>query len=242
MAYIQGFVIPVPRDRKEAYRQMAIDFAPYFEGHGAMRTVEGWGDDVPRGETTDMYGAVNAEAGENVVFSWVEWPSKQAWQSAHKAIGEDETMQPPADMPFDPARMIYAGFEPLGEAGDGGAAGYVQGYVAPVPRDNREAFAAMCATMREVMIDSGALRALDGWAGNIADGKVTDFKRAVKAEMGEAVAFGFVEWPSKTAFGEGMAKVMADSRMPPPGSDMPLDGRRMIYGGFEVLLDTAKGE
>lgn len=241
MAYIQGFLIPVPREKKDAYRKMAADAVPMFEDYGARRIVECWSDEVPRGETTDMYRAVEAEAGESIVFSWIEWDSAQAYADAHERMMQDERMQePPAEMPFDGMRMVYAGFEPLGESGAGGETGHVQGYVAPVPGANRDAFADMCATMREVAIDSGALRAVDSYAAEIEDGKVTDFKRAVKAGNEEGVAFGFVEWPSGEAFEAGMAKMQADERMPPPGSDMPIDGKRLIFGGFEVLLDTGR--
>jgi len=241
MTYIQGFVIPVPSEKKQAYRKMAADVAPMFEELGARRIVECWGDEVPKGETTDMYGAVNAEGEENVVFSWIDWDSEEACQQAHEKMMQDERMQePPDDMPFDGKRMIYAGFETLGEKGEGGKTGYVQGYVAPVPSDKRDAFAGMVAAMREMATDHGALRAVDGWSDKIEDGKVTDFKRAVKAEAGEAVAFGFTEWASKDAYEQGMAKMREDSRMPPPGSDMPVDGKRLIFGGFEVLLDTAQ--
>lgn len=240
MTYIQGFLLPVPEGKKDAYRKMAIDAAPVFTDHGAQRIVECWGDDVPRGETTDMYGAVKTEGDENVVFSWIDWESKDAFEKAHDGIANDERMQEPPDgMPFDGMRMIYAGFEMLGEKGDGGEMGYVQGYVAPVPKSNRKAFAEMCETMREVAIDSGALHAADGWSEDIENGKVTDFKRAVKAEDGEAVAFGFVEWPSKESYEKGSAAMREDDRMPPPGSDMPLDGKRLIYGGFEVMMDTS---
>lgn len=238
MTYYQGFLIPVLPEKKDAYRVLAEESAPFFAEYGAQRTVEGWGENVPRGETTDMYRGVDATDGENVVFSWIEWDSEEAYWKAHDSMGEDERMEEPAEMPFDGMRMVYAGFDALGESGDGGVAGYVQGYIAPVPKPNRDAFADMCATMRNVAVDCGALRAVDSWSEKIPKGKVTDFKRAVKAEDGEAVAFGFVEWPSKEAFESGSAKMREDSRMPPPGSDMPLDGKRMIYGGFDVLLDT----
>lgn len=242
MAYFQGFIIPVPVEKKEGYRKMASDVAPMFEEFGARRIVECWGDDVPHGETTDMYGGVNAEDGENVVFSWIDWGAKETCDQAHEKMMQDERMQtPPDDMPFDGKRMVYAGFEPLGEKGGGGVTKYVNGYVAPVPRENKQAFADMCAAMREMATDHGALHAADSWAETIEDGKVTDFKRAVKAEKGEAVAFGFTEWASKDAYEKGMAKMREDDRMPPPGSDMPLDGKRIIFGGFEVLLDTDQG-
>ncbi|MEP2101930.1 MAG: DUF1428 domain-containing protein [Parasphingorhabdus sp.] len=236
MAYFQGFILPVPEKNKEAYRKMAQDVAPFFADYGALRTVECWGDNVPQGKTTDMYGAVNAVEGENIVFSWINWESKQACDEAAENMTKDKRMEEPGEMPFDGMRMIYSGFELLGEKGENGPTGYVQGYVAPVEKQKREPFALMCATMREVAIDSGALHAIDGWAEKIEDGKLTDFKRAVKAETGEAVAFGFVEWPTKEAYERGSAKMREDKRMPPPGADMPVDGKRMIFGGFDVLL------
>ena len=238
MTYLQGFLLPVPEEKKDAYLKLAEESAPFFAEFGAQRTVEGWGDTLQRGETTDMYRAVKAEDGENVVFSWIDWESEAACQKAHDDMTQDERMQEPPEMPFDGMRMIYQGFETLGESGDRGSAGYIQGYVAPVPKTKKQAFAEMCATMREVAVDSGALHAADGWAEDIEDGKVTDFKQAVKAEDGEAVAFGYVEWPSKDAFEAGMPKMQSHERMPAPGSDMPLDGKRLIFGGFEVLLDT----
>nr|WP_259371358.1 DUF1428 domain-containing protein [Parasphingorhabdus cellanae] len=132
--------------------------------------------------------------------------------------------------------MIYSGFELLGKHGQGGPTGYVQGYVAPVAKVKRKPFADMCATMREIAVDSGALHAVDGWAEEIEHGKLTDCKRAVKAETGEAIAFGFVEWPTKEAYERGSAKMREDTRMPPSDADMPVDGERMILGGFDVLL------
>ena len=175
-----------------------------------------------------------------MVFAWIDWESEERCKAASAAMESDPEMQMPAEMPFDPKRMIYAGFEKLGESGSPGRAGYVQGYVAPVPKAEKAAFAGMCATMREVMIEHGALHAVDTWAEDIADGKVTDFKRAVAAEQAEAIAFGFVEWPSKEAFEQAKPKVRGDERMPPPGSEMPLDGKRLIFGGFDVIMDSGQ--
>ena len=67
--------------------------------------------------------------------------------------------------------------------------------------------------------------------------KVTDFKGAVKAEPGENIVFSWIVWPSKAARDEGNRKVMADPRLQ-SYTDMPFSGERLIFGGFEILLDT----
>lgn len=113
MSYIDGFVIPVPSDKKEAYRKMAAEAAPLFMEFGATRIVECWGDDVPDGTVTDFKRSVNAEPGEIIVFSWIEWPSKEVRDDGNKRMQEDPRMKPPADMPFDPKRMIFGGFLPI---------------------------------------------------------------------------------------------------------------------------------
>jgi uncharacterized protein YbaA (DUF1428 family) len=114
MDYIDGFVIPVPADKKEAYRQLAMKAAPIFMDHGATRVVECWGDDVPDGKVTDFKRAVNAEPGENVVFSWIVWPSKEARDAGNKKVMEDPRMKEwGTEMPFDGKRMIFGGFATL---------------------------------------------------------------------------------------------------------------------------------
>lgn len=117
MAYVDGFVVPVPVGKKDAYLQMAEVAAPLFREHGALRVVECWGDDVPDGKTTDFRRAVKAEEGEQVVFSWIVWPSKAVRDEGMAKVMKDERMQPPADMPFDGRRMIFGGFDVLLDAG-----------------------------------------------------------------------------------------------------------------------------
>jgi uncharacterized protein YbaA (DUF1428 family) len=119
MSYVDGFVVPVPHDKKEAYREMAAYAAPIFREYGATRVVEAWGDNLQKGETTDFFMAVKAEEGENVVFSWITWPSKAHRDQAWEKIMADERMQPPADMPFDGKRMFWGGFEPIIDEGEG---------------------------------------------------------------------------------------------------------------------------
>ena len=116
---------------------------------------------------------------------------------------------------------------------------YIDGFVIPVPAGNKEAFRGMAAKVAPVFIEHGATRVVECWGDDVPDGKVTDFGRAVKAEDGEAVDFCWFVWPSKAAPDEGNRKVMADSRMQ-PGSDMPFDGKWMIFGGFVPMVDTGE--
>ena len=113
MSYVDGFLIPVPKDKKEAYRAMAEMAAPIFTDHGALQVVECWGDDVPHGKMTDFYMSVTAEEGETVVFAWIVWPSREARDEGNKKVMEDPRMQWPGEMPFDSKRMIFGGFVPL---------------------------------------------------------------------------------------------------------------------------------
>lgn len=112
-AYTDGFVVPVPEGKREAYRELAAKMSKVFRQHGATRVVEAFGDDVPKGEVTDFTRAVKAEDGEGVVFSFIEWPDKSTRDQAWKAIMEDESMRPQGDMPFDGKRMIFGGFVPF---------------------------------------------------------------------------------------------------------------------------------
>jgi uncharacterized protein YbaA (DUF1428 family) len=118
MSYVDGFVIPVPAGNKAAYRDLAAKAAPIFKEFGAMRIVECWGDDVPDGKVTDFKRAVKAEAGENVVFSWIVWPSKAVRDEGMKKVMQDARLQPGSDMPFDGKRLIYGGFEVLLDTGE----------------------------------------------------------------------------------------------------------------------------
>ena len=113
MSYVDGFVVPVPAGKKDAYRDLAAKAAPVFMEHGATRFVECWGDDIRDGKVTDFKTAVKAEAGENVVFSWIEWPSREARDAGMAKVMADPRINMGPDMPFDGKRMIFGGFEPL---------------------------------------------------------------------------------------------------------------------------------
>ena len=112
--YIQGFLIPVPEDKKEAYRAVAQKFADIMKDQGMIEVVEAWEADVPDGKLTDFRKAVQLEAGEKVVFSWVIWPDKATCEAAHESMMATEMAELMKEtMPFDGKRMIFGGFEPL---------------------------------------------------------------------------------------------------------------------------------
>jgi len=143
MTYVAGFVAAVPAANKEAYRKHAADAAPLFKEFGATRMVEAWGDDVPDGKVTDFKGAVKAKPDEVVVFSWMEFPSKEAHAAATQKMMSDPRMKEMgASMPFDGKRMIYGGFVTLIDDGARTKPGYVDGYLVPVPNDKKEAYRA----------------------------------------------------------------------------------------------------
>ena len=117
-SYVDGFVVPVPEAKREAYRELAAKMANVFRQNGATRVVEAFADDVQRGQVTDFYRAVQAEDGENVVFSFIEWPDKATRDEAWKAIMADESMKPTGDMPFNGQRMFWGGFEKIVDTAD----------------------------------------------------------------------------------------------------------------------------
>jgi uncharacterized protein YbaA (DUF1428 family) len=238
MSYVEGFVLAVPTERQDEYRRHAADAAPMFREFGATRLVEAWGDDVPDGKVTDFRGAVRAEPGETVVFSWLEYPSKAARDAANERIMSDPRMKEMgASMPFDGQRMIMGGFAPIVEEGARGDMGYADGFVLPVRAENKQAYRDMAAKAAPIFREHGATRVVEAWSDDVPHGKVTDFFRAVKAEEGEQVVFSWIEWPSREARVAGWEKVMADERMKPDFETMPFDGKRMFWGGFQPLLD-----
>jgi uncharacterized protein YbaA (DUF1428 family) len=240
MAYIEGFVVAVPAANKEAYRQHASNALKYFKDLGVTRMVQTWGDEVPDGKVTDFKGAVQAKPDEVVLLAWLEYPSKAVRDAANqKMMNDPNAKEMGKDMPFDGQRVIFAGFEALLDEGKGGKPGYIDGTLMPVPVANKAAFRDWAAKMSEVFQEYGATRVLDGWGDDIPDGKVTDFKRAVKAQAGETVIYGWVEWPSKNVRDAAWGKLMADPRVQPDKSQPPLfDGQRMVYGGFAPILDA----
>jgi uncharacterized protein YbaA (DUF1428 family) len=115
MSYIDGMIAAVPQANKDAYLAYARALAPIFREHGAVKLVDTWGDDVPDGKVTDFRRAVQANADETVVFSWVTWPDKATRDAAWPKVMQDSRMAA-LTMPFDGKRMVFGGFEQLLEA------------------------------------------------------------------------------------------------------------------------------
>lgn len=114
MKYVDGFVAAVPKANREAYRQLAAKAATLFKEFGATRVVECWADDVAEGKVTDFRMAVKAQENEEVVFSWIEYPSKEVRDAVNQKMMADPRMRELGDtMPFDGQRLIYSGFAPI---------------------------------------------------------------------------------------------------------------------------------
>lgn len=114
---------------------------------------------------------------------------------------------------------------------------YIDGVVAAVPRANRERFVEHARGVGAIFKEYGALKITDCWGDDVPEGKLTSFPMAVKCEPDETVVFSWILWPSREVRDQSWEKIMADPRMQPGANPMPFDGKRMIFGGFEVVLD-----
>src|SRR4051812_15520642 len=112
-SYTDGFIVPVPEGKRDAYRELASKMSKVFRQHGANRVIEAIADDVNHGEVTDFYRAVKAEDGETVVFSFIEWPDKATRDEAWNKIMSDESLKPDGEMPLDGKRMFWGGFDKI---------------------------------------------------------------------------------------------------------------------------------
>ena len=111
--YVDGFVVPVPEGRLEAYLDMARAAGKIWREHGALEFRECVADDVKVGEVTSFPRSVQVEEGETVVFSWIVFESREHRDRVNAEVMKDsrlEEMMEREDMPFDSRRMIYGGF------------------------------------------------------------------------------------------------------------------------------------
>jgi uncharacterized protein YbaA (DUF1428 family) len=117
MAYVDGFVIPVPRRKLDAYRRISRKAGKIWREHGALEYKECVADDVPLGKVTSFPRSVKRKKDETVIFAWISYKSRAHRDRVNKKVMDDprlaEMMSPEnaKDMPFDTQRMIYGGFE-----------------------------------------------------------------------------------------------------------------------------------
>jgi uncharacterized protein YbaA (DUF1428 family) len=115
---------------------------------------------------------------------------------------------------------------------------YIDGFVAAVPTANRDAYIKHAEAAAVVFKEHGALKVVECWGDDVPEGKLTSFPMAVKRKDDETVVFSLITWPSRQVRDRAMEKVMADHRLQPDTNPMPFDGKRLIYGGFETVVDV----
>jgi len=114
---------------------------------------------------------------------------------------------------------------------------YVDGFVLAVPTANRDIYRTHAENAAVVFKEHGALALVECWGDDVPEGELTSFPMAVKRKPDETVVFAWITWPSKEVRDAGMKKVMEDPRLAGAQS-MPFDGKRMIYGGFQMIVDA----
>ena len=116
---------------------------------------------------------------------------------------------------------------------------YVDGFVIPVPKKKLASYRSMAKLSSKVWLDHGALEFYESVGDDVPYGKRTSFPRSVKLKRGETVIFSWIVYKSRKHRDQVNAKVMKDKRLAGLGiKDMPFDGKRMIFGGFKVMVDA----
>jgi uncharacterized protein YbaA (DUF1428 family) len=115
MSYVDGFVVPVPRQKLDEYRDWSRKFGELCQRHGALEYVECVGDDVAPGKVTSFPQSVKLKDDEIVAFSWIVYKSKEDRDRINKLVMEDPMMKnsDPKTWPFDGQRMFFGGFQPI---------------------------------------------------------------------------------------------------------------------------------
>lgn len=116
MSYVDGFVVPVPKDNLAAYRSLARRAGKIWREHGALQYVECVADDVKPGKRTSFPQAVKLKPEEVVVFSWIVYKSRRERDRINKLVMADPRladMMDPKSLPFDGKRMFFGGFKPI---------------------------------------------------------------------------------------------------------------------------------
>ncbi len=115
---------------------------------------------------------------------------------------------------------------------------YVDGFVAAVPTANKEAYLAYSKMAADFFKELGATNVVECWGDDVPDGKLTSFPMAVQKKDDETVIFSWIVWPSRAVRDQGHKAMMSDTRFSPEKNPMPFDGKRLIFGGFGMILDA----
>lgn len=115
---------------------------------------------------------------------------------------------------------------------------YVDGFLLAVPTANKETYRAFAAEVALVFKENGALSLVECWGDDVPEGKLNSMRTAVLLKEDETVVFAWITWPDKATRDAGMQKVMADPRSQNDMARMPFDGKRMIFGGFEAIVEA----
>lgn len=119
---------------------------------------------------------------------------------------------------------------------------YVMGAVLGVKPDRLDEYLELARTMGDLFIEYGAIEVTENWEADISDGEHTDFRRAVAAEEGEKILFSWIVWPDRETADSGHDRMMQDERMQNMSPEMPFDGKRMIFGGFDQIYRKTKAD
>jgi len=114
---------------------------------------------------------------------------------------------------------------------------YFEGFVAPVPEANRDAYRSHATNFSSLSPEFGISRHVEAWESDVPEGKATDFRKAVDAKPDEKIVFAFFEYGDRQERDAANEKFMSDPRMEEMGKDMPFDGKRMIMGGFKAVVE-----
>ena len=119
---------------------------------------------------------------------------------------------------------------------------YIDGFLNVVPIADKADFIKNIQFTNGVFIEVGATRVVESWGDDLPEGTLTDFRKAVQAKPNETVVLSWLEWPDRATRDQGLARIQelakTDERFDPAVNPIPYDGKRMIFGGFDVVYDS----
>ena len=114
---------------------------------------------------------------------------------------------------------------------------YFEGFIVAVPEGNKDAFGKHANLLAPHLREVGVVRQVEAWGADVPEGKVTDFGKAVAATAGEKPVFAWFEYPDRQARDAANQAMMNNSKMMELGTESPFDAKRMIFGGFQAVVE-----